>query len=127
MTDAQATPEPREDPLLRSARREALVTAALSLAALVYTIAYAAWFGYGRSAESLTFVLGVPDWVFWGVLVPWGVYVAISWWFSYWFVEDDVLERAEPTPTDGPSELVESYSSPRSPAERFPPDHPEGS
>ncbi len=100
MTDSTES-HPVEDPLLKSAKREALVTAVLTLAALGYTIGYAAMFGYGRTAESLSFVLGVPDWVFWGIVTPWVVCLALSWWFSSWLVEDETLERALPAPTDG--------------------------
>lgn len=113
------TPKPAsaEDPLLRSARREALATLVLTLVALTYTIGYTAAFGYGRSVESLTFIGGVPDWVFWGIVVPWLVCLAASWWFSYLFIEDDALEQAEPAPTDdsaGMHGALQSGSSPDS-------------
>jgi len=92
-----------EDPLLHSARREAIVSLALAALALAYTIGYAALFGYGRTGESLTFVLGIPDWVFWGIVIPWLACLGASWWFSFWFVEDDILEHAEAAPLGGPS------------------------
>lgn len=88
---------------MRSARREAVVSLALGGLALTYTIGYAALFGYGRSLDSLTFVFGVPDWVFWGIIVPWLACLAASWWFSFWFVEDDALEHAAAAPIDGPA------------------------
>ncbi len=92
-----------EDPLLRSARREAIVSLVLAALALAYTVGYAALFGYERTGESLTFVLGIPDWVFWGIVVPWIACLGASWWFSFWFVEDDTLEHAEAAPLDGPA------------------------
>ena len=92
-----------EDPLLRSARREAIVSLMLAALALAYTIGYAALFGYGRTGESLTFVLGIPDWVFWGIVIPWLACLGVSWWFSFWFVEDDILEHAEAAPLGGPA------------------------
>jgi hypothetical protein len=92
-----------EDPLLRSARREAIVSLALAALALAYTIGYAALFGYGRTGDSLTFVFGIPDWVFWGIVIPWLACLGASWWFSFWFVEDDTLEHAEAAPLDGPA------------------------
>src|SRR6188508_2746667 len=54
-----------EDPLLRSARREAIVSLALAALALTYTIGYAALFGYGRTGDSLTFIFGIPGWPAW--------------------------------------------------------------
>jgi len=96
-------PSPPEDPLLKSARREAAASLALTAVAVAYTVGYAAWFGYGRTGESLTFVWGFPDWVFWGIVVPWVACLAASWWFSFWFVEDDVLEQAAEAPLEGPA------------------------
>lgn len=78
----------------------------LTVAALLYTVGYAARYAYNRSADDLTYLFGMPDWVFWGVVVPWGVCLVLSLWFS-WFMEDDELERAEPTPVDGP-DLVDA-------------------
>ena len=127
MPNPMKPPQPVEDPLLRSARREALVTAGLVLAALVYTIAYSAMFGYDRTPESLTFVLGIPDWVFWGILAPWLVCLVVSWWFAFWLFEDDTLERAEPTPTDGSSEFAASHGEHNSAGGRSPPQNREGS
>jgi hypothetical protein len=83
--------KPREDPVLRSARREALVVLATWIAALTYTITYCALLGYGRPAEELKFVLGFPDWVFWGIIAPWGVCAVVACWFSYSFMADEDL------------------------------------
>ncbi len=86
-----------DDPLLRSARREALVVLGIWLAALTYTVGYCYRFGYNRDPQTLTFVLGFPDWVFWGIIAPWIVCVFLSYWFGYRFVRDDTLgaERDE--------------------------------
>ena len=60
-----------EDPVVRASRREAIFAAVLLVAAMTYTIGYAALHGYNRSPDSLEFVLWFPDWVFWGIVVPW--------------------------------------------------------
>lgn len=104
-----------EDPLLRSARREAIVSLTLAALALAYTVGYAALFGYRRSEESLSFVMGIPDWVFWGIVIPWLACLAASWWFSFWFVEDDILEHAEAAPLEGPSLFDGETNSPPAP------------
>lgn len=89
-------PEPAEDPVLRSARKEALVVLVIWLCALTYTVGYCYLHGYGRSLDDLKFVLGFPDWVFWGIVTPWGVCFFISWWFSYVFMSDgDLGEELE--------------------------------
>ena len=84
-----------EDPLLHSARREALVVLGVWLAACVYTIGYGFAFGYERDLETLTFVFGFPDWVFWGIVTPWSLSTAISIWFAMVFMSDEDL-GAEP-------------------------------
>jgi hypothetical protein len=84
-------PERPEDPVLRSGRREARFVMLLWVAALIYTVGYCYLFGYHRTAESLTFILGFPDWVFWGVLAPWVACILVSYWFSHIFMQDEYL------------------------------------
>jgi hypothetical protein len=81
-------PQTRDDPVLVSARREALAVLVIWLAALTYTVTYCYTHGYNRSLESLTFVMGIPDWVFWGILIPWMCCLLASWWFSYVLMSD---------------------------------------
>ena len=81
-----------EDPLLRSARREAIVVTLFGIVALVYTITYCSMFGFNRPIESITFIFGFPDWVFWGILVPWGMCTIVACFFSYVLMEDYDLE-----------------------------------
>jgi fatty acid desaturase len=80
---------------VRHARREAVFVAVLWCAAAVYTIAYCAAFGYGRSAQDLRFVFGIPDWVFWGIVTPWTVCLAIGCWFSWFYMTDEPLGADE--------------------------------
>jgi len=87
----------REDPVLTSSRREALLVMAIWLSACVYSIAVCYRMGYGRDVETLTFVLGFPDWIFWGVVVPWTVCTLLSFVLSYFVIRDEDLgeEQAE--------------------------------
>ena len=62
-----------------------------------------AFFGYGGTAEELRFVLGFPDWVFWGIVVPWAVCLAASLWFSYGYMTEEDLSQEESDP-EGESE-----------------------
>ncbi len=95
-------PGRREDPVLRSSRREAVFVLLLWAAALVYTVGYCALHGYGDSAESLTFILGFPDWVFWGILAPWAVCFLVTFGFAGFFMKDEDLgaEREEEDPRE---------------------------
>lgn len=82
---------PNEDPVLQSARREATLVLGLWLLAACYTLGYCGWFGYGRSSASLTFVLGFPDWVFWGIIVPWVICSFLSFVVSNFVMRDEDL------------------------------------
>lgn len=93
-------PKPNEDPVLRSARREALVVFGTWLAAMTYTVTYCYLHGYGRAPESLTFVLGFPDWVFWGIVAPWSVCAAFSLYFGATFMRDEDLGEELPEQDD---------------------------
>jgi hypothetical protein len=91
---------PAEDRVVRSGRKEALVVLCVWLAAMLYTIGYCYLNGYHRSIESLTFVLGFPDWVFWGIVVPWVACVAFSIYFGATFITDDDLGQDLPEQED---------------------------
>ena len=77
------------DPLLKNAGREARWTLLLFGIAFAWTLGVAGTLGYGRS--ELRFVLGVPDWIFWGVFLPWGVFLIVSVGFGLRFMKDDEL------------------------------------
>lgn len=93
----------REDPVLTSARREAIIVFATWVIAMAYTVIYCYGHAYGRMAEDLKYVYGFPDWVFWGIVVPWGLCIAFSWIFaSIWMRDEDLGE--DPPGTDGADE-----------------------
>jgi hypothetical protein len=81
-------PPPREDPAVTSARREAVVVFAIWLAALAWTVPYCYLNGYDRQPADLTLVLGMPDWVVWGILAPWGACWCLSLVFALWWMRD---------------------------------------
>jgi uncharacterized protein DUF997 len=85
--------EPREDPVVRSSRREAIVIALIWLAAFAYSVGYCYTFGYDRDPRTLTYPLGlgIPDWCFWGIVVPWVICVGLSWLLAHYFMRDEEL------------------------------------
>jgi hypothetical protein len=89
----------KEDPIVTSSRRELALVMAMVVVAAVYTVSYCALFGYGRSADSLSFVLWFPDWVFWGIVAPWVLCAAFSSYFALRIMDDAPLEDE----TRGPS------------------------
>lgn len=86
-----------EDPVLTSARREALLVLAIWATACVYSISVCYQFGYHRDATTLTYILGFPDWIFWGVVVPWTVCTGLCFVLSNFVITDEDLgeEQAE--------------------------------
>jgi hypothetical protein len=92
--------KPTDDPVLRSARREAIVVLCAWLAAMAYTVTYCYLHGYNRKIESLTFVLGFPDWVFWGIVVPWSLCIVFSFYFGATFMRDEDLGEELPEQED---------------------------
>jgi hypothetical protein len=84
------------DPVLRNSRREALVIAAAWLASTTYCCIYCYLFGYRRAGQPLDVadihpVLGMPSWVFWGIMVPWAVCAVFTVWFAGFVMTDDDL------------------------------------
>jgi hypothetical protein len=90
-------PQHREDPIVSTARREALVVALIFICAMSYSVLYCYWNGYHRPPESLSLVFGVPDWVFWGVVAPWMICLLLSFWFGSTFMHDAELGVGEET------------------------------
>lgn|SRR5262245_4854861 len=84
---------PKEQELLRHARREGLLLMAVWLLALIWSVISSWLFGYGRNPDEIMLILGMPDWVFWGIAVPWLICVAFSVWFCFFYMADDDLGR----------------------------------
>jgi hypothetical protein len=85
------------DPVLRSAWPEALVVFALWGTAMVWSVGYCALFAYpakeklAAAARELTFVFGFPSWVFWGIVLPWVLCAAISFYISRFVMTNEDL------------------------------------
>ena len=88
-------PHPNEDPLVTSARREAVATVVLWATALAYSVGYCYLHGYNRpldpSLSEMKFYFGWPDWVFWGIVVPWVTCVTLSAIVSQFLMRDEDL------------------------------------
>jgi hypothetical protein len=94
-------PLPDEDPLVRSSRREAIVIGLIWLAALCYSVGYCYLNGYHRDPRTLTFLWGVPDWCFWGIVVPWAFCVALSWLLARLLMRNEDLGAEQEEQDDG--------------------------
>jgi hypothetical protein len=111
--------DPDDDPVYRDARREAVVILAAWSLCMIWSVSYSYLHGYSshdrvpgevtmlmpdlgdrdRDPDSLTtpFGLGIPDWVFWGVVVPWALCIGFSAWFCFVYMTDDpeALDQGE--------------------------------
>jgi hypothetical protein len=86
------------DPVLKHARREAVIIGLAWLASTVYSCTYCYLFGYIRPGRPLgpadihpTF--GMPSWVFWGIIAPWAVCSLFTFWFAGFYMSDDDLGK----------------------------------
>jgi hypothetical protein len=86
-------PDYEPDPVYVNSRREALVLLAIFAVALIYTIVVSSLLGYDRDPSEVVTYLGIPDWVMWGVFLPWTVCALVTVWFCFYFMADDPLEE----------------------------------
>ncbi|NQT17121.1 MAG: DUF997 family protein [Planctomycetes bacterium] len=86
----------RLDPVVRHARREAVVILVAFGVCLVWSVTSCYLAGYGAPGETeLSTVLGMPSWVFWGVLVPWLAADVFGFWFCFFYMVDDPLGESD--------------------------------
>lgn len=45
--------------------------------------------GYNRNPEDIALIFGFPDWIFFGVLIPWVTIVAFTVIYSLFFMKGD--------------------------------------
>ncbi|HYT93790.1 MAG TPA: DUF997 family protein [Gemmataceae bacterium] len=80
--------------LFRHAKREALVVVIVWALALVWSLGYCYLRGY-RPADDpgndLTLILGFPDWIFYGIMLPWVACSLFTIWFGLYGMSDDDL------------------------------------
>jgi hypothetical protein len=89
--DKDSKPADKEQRLLRNARREGSLIMALWTACLVWSVGCGYVLGYKRNPAEMSLVLGIPDWVFWSVVLPWGICFVFSIWFCFAYMADDDL------------------------------------
>lgn len=99
----------KPDRVYVSSRREALMVLVIFILALTWTVGYSLLYGYPTQPQPLTFVLGFPSWVFWGVIAPWAACIVISLLFGSVFVRDEDLGVEVENP-DSPSGLGDTPS-----------------
>ncbi len=91
----QSDPDIRYGRNFLNARFEAALILAAWSVCLVWTVGYSGLGAYDSSHQHLALILGIPGWVFWGVVVPWVAAVLFSVWFSLFFMADDDLGESD--------------------------------
>lgn len=87
------------DPVFLNARREALIVLAVWFLCLCWSIGCYAWLGRRDPAE-VQIILGVPDWVMAGIVVPWLLADIFAVWFCFFYMTDDDLGESETADND---------------------------
>jgi hypothetical protein len=85
-----------DDPLLVSARREAIATLIIWASALTYTVGYYATHAFPKpdadgKLPMPELIWGIPAWVVWGVLAPWTACTVITLVMTNVFMTDGDL------------------------------------
>ncbi len=84
-------PAIEDDPVFIQSRREAVTTLIVWGIFTAYSLTYCYLTGYDRDPATIETYFGVPDWVFFGVFLPWGLANGVAWWFSFRLMTDDDL------------------------------------
>ncbi len=93
-------PAGKEQQLLRNARREGLLIMMVWAAALIWSVGSGYVLGYHQPPQEIGLILGIPAWVFWSVVLPWGTCLVFSVWFCFAYMADDDLGQ-DPEERDG--------------------------
>jgi len=106
------------DPVYRHSIREAVFILVVWFGCFVWTCTYCYLYGYASHEPNPTatpvaigelvgplesfnrdplvleepFGLGIPDWVFYGVVVPWLFCIVLTFWYCFYFFTEDDLE-----------------------------------
>ena len=81
---------------LRQSRRELWLILLAWLGCAIWVMSYCSVNGYNLSPEEVSTVLGFPDWVFRGVVLPWMIANIFTFWFCLRFLKNDEDEEEAP-------------------------------
>ena len=79
-----------------NSRREGIVIFGVWFVALCWSVPYCYINGYSQqvNVETLSTTLGIPSWLFGGILLPWLAADVITAWICFFFMKDDELGTA---------------------------------
>ncbi|MBP87849.1 MAG: hypothetical protein CMJ64_14190 [Planctomycetaceae bacterium] len=100
MSESKPKPaEPEWDPTYLHSLREVYVIIALFAFFCVWSIFVCYNYGYlspGEQRSTVTTVLGMPSWAFWGLCLPWLAVDIVAIWFCFFFMVPDDLGEDQP-------------------------------
>lgn len=82
------------DPVYLHARKEAVLILAVWFLALLWTLPMSYFNGFESQVdiEQVSFIFGMPKWVFWGIGLPWMMANLITIWFCFFYFSEDDLD-----------------------------------
>ena len=104
--ETNSTDDDASTRLFRHARQEALITLFVWVLALIWTVGYCYLHGYQHTEDSwvvqkgwavvhdpaqLEMTFGIPNWAFYGFVLPWLACTLFTMIYCGWFMHDDDL------------------------------------
>jgi hypothetical protein len=85
------------DPVFLNSRREAIAIFSVWFVCLLWAVPVCYTMGYGHDVVpgEVPTVMGIPSWVFWGLMIPWLLADVATTWLCFRFIKDDDLGQAE--------------------------------
>ena len=107
-TDPNTPTAIRHTRVFLNSRREAIVIFGSWFVALCWSVPYCYIYGYGHQVDPETFrtTMGIPSWLFGGILLPWIVADVFTTWVCFFFMQDDELSHASDEDTHEAAEMV---------------------
>ena len=96
---SESKPKAEYDPTYMHSLRETYVIIALFAFFCVWSIYVCYNYGYLSPSETratVSTVLGMPSWAFWGICLPWIAVDIVAVWFCFFFMEPDDLGEDQP-------------------------------
>lgn len=84
-------PDSQLDPVFLHAVHEGRIILAVWGVCLAWSLGICSQMAYRTPGAQVSITLGVPSWVFWGIVFPWVVVSLFSVWFSLFYMKNDDL------------------------------------
>ena len=99
---SKSNPNP-SDPLLKSSLAEMKWIVGVWAITFCWVIGYGMSQGYAVN-DSIETVMGMPSWVVWGVVVPWGFSTVFTTWFAFCKMTDHSFDQEAASESKSPNE-----------------------